>query len=357
MLQSLLHHNVYISSFIRIYKRGESIQFGFYNDKGKEDISLLKIFGYLVLFIIPLFFAYFLSNFIATLFQGHLNVSSRVAAEILMMFLTLIIFFFLVPFVRVREGIRGVRFSLFLFLIISLLMTIPPIYKGYYNFLFIQFVYIANFILATFLNCPDVIGISGDTENWFKHKVQLMILLIYTSIVLFYIMGFAWMYYEVSLDPEYPNAFIYTEDITPSYSTFLYYSIITFATVGYGDITPLSPAARLVAGLEVLLAMIINVVFIAILLVFVGNFSLLEEKLEQQRIRSEERKIEREEVAIEHQADRIAEEEHNIEQDLFRIRAAPEQTRTNQTFSQMQPRTSNVTRYPNYLNGEENQRQ
>jgi len=37
----------------------------------------------------------------------------------------------------------------------------------------------------------------------------------------------------------YPNAFIFPERIAqPTFTDFLYFSFITMATVGYGDITP-----------------------------------------------------------------------------------------------------------------------
>lgn len=265
----------------------------------------------------------------------------------MMMVMTLVLFFFLIPILREREGIRGVRFGLFLFLIISLLMTIPPLYKGYYNFLFIMLIYIANFILATFMNCPDVIGISGDAENWFKHKIQLMILLIYTSIVTFYIMGFAFMLYEISMDPAHPNAFSYNENITPSYPAFLFYSVANFVTVGYGEINPLSNAARLVVSIESMIGMIINVVFIAILLVFVSTYSRLEEKMEEKKLRKEEEKIKKEEQHIEREEEKIEQVERRIEDNIQQN--PPQQF---DSVSYMNP--DRIRKYPNYLDGRNN---
>ena len=115
----------------------------------------------------------------------------------------------------------------------------------------IALIYLANFIFATFINCPDVIGISGDPEDWFKHKVQIMIFLIYVSIVVLYILGFGWIYFQMANDTNYPSSFSYSSIEEPSYFTFAYYSIVTMATVGYGDITPVSNGARFVISLQI----------------------------------------------------------------------------------------------------------
>lgn len=93
----------------------------------------------------------------------------------------------------------------------------------------------------------------------------------------------------MATDVAYPNAFSYSLDGELGYGTFLYYSVITFTTIGYGDITPVSPGARLVAGFQAMLGMIINVVFIAILFMYISNFQLILKK---------ETKIEKEEARI-----------------------------------------------------------
>ncbi len=317
------------------------MNFGFYNDKGKEDVSIFRVIGYIFMFLIPIMLAYVLSNYVAIFLSHHLTVSPRVATEIFMMFFTLVIFFFMVPFIRMRTGIRGVKFSLFLFMLVSLAFAIPPMYYGHYNILFIELIFMANYILATFMNCPDVIGIGGDVEDWFKHKVQLMILLIYASIVFFYIFGFAFIYYELSLDPEYPSAFAYSNGNTPSYVSFLSYSVATFTSIDSGGITPLSDGAKLLVGIQALMAVTINVIFIACLLLFISNFSMIEEKLQEKRLRKDETVLRRE-------GDEIKRTEKEILHDIELVREHKEHY-ADPRFNYMDQKTASTNKYPNYF--------
>jgi len=311
-------------------------------DKRNKDISVLKLINYNLLFFIPLIILYIISYYLSGLFSPYLEVSPVVTTQILMVVLSLVTFFILIPLLRIRETVRGVRFSLFNFAIIGFVITIPSLINGNYGILMSALIYLANFIFATFINSPDVIGISGDPDDWFKHKVQIMIFVIYLSIVLLYVFGFAWINYQMAIDKAHPNAFDYANSETPSYMTFSYYSIVTMATVGYGDITPVSPGARLVMAMHTLLGMIINVVFIAILLMYVTFSATRMEKRTEKRIEKEEKEIEREAKELEREEDKILKEEKKIEEmEENRIRA--------DSVSNAMSR-----RYPNYLDGRNN---
>jgi len=68
-------------------------------------------------------------------------------------------------------------------------------------------------------------------------------------------MAFANLYSAIAL--IVPEAFFLQGVAHPAFaqwhvreSTFLYFSLITITTIGYGDVTPLAPAARSVAALE-----------------------------------------------------------------------------------------------------------
>jgi voltage-gated potassium channel len=56
-----------------------------------------------------------------------------------------------------------------------------------------------------------------------------------------------------------PESFLTSRDLTP----FLYYSFVTLTTMGYGDITPASDAARMLSALEGILGIIYLAVVIA----------------------------------------------------------------------------------------------
>jgi len=312
-------------------------------DKGKKEISVLKLINYNLLFFIPLIILYLLSYYFSSFISPRLEVSPIITTQILMIVLSLITFFILIPLLRIRETVRGVRFSLFNFVITGFVITIPSLINGNYSILMSSLIYLGNFIFATFINSPDVIGISGDPDDWFKHKVQIMIFVIYLSIVLLYVFGFGWIYYQMASDAAFPNAFSYSGGESPTYFTFAYYSIVTVATVGYGDITPLSGGARLVMAMHTLLGMVINVVFIAILLMYVTFSANMVERKVEHKIEQDEKIIEKEAKEIEERENRLENEEKKLE-DL-------ERNAPHSRFSAYQGGD-----YPNYLNGRNNYR-
>jgi len=142
------------------------------------------------------------------------------------------------------------------------------------------------------------LGMDIDISKWFKHYKQLLIIGIYVSIVLLYVAGFGWIFYNMAVVD--PGAFAYSLDKPVEYPTYLYFSIISFATIGYGDITPVSAGARFLVCVEAVIGSIVNVIFIAILFVYVSNFQafLRGLKEEEKMIKEEERLIQKEEGVI-----------------------------------------------------------
>jgi amino acid transporter len=140
--------------------------------------------------------------------------------------------------------------------------------------------------LITFIFCPEVLGIHRSLEEWFHKSKQVYIVIIYLIIVLLYCAGFAWVFFQLANDPIYPGAFDLGNAGKTTFGTFFYFSIITFAAIGYGDISPLSGGARLVSCVEGILGMMINVVFIAILLMYISNVQTIVHK-ERQLARSD----------------------------------------------------------------------
>ncbi|MFV0333201.1 MAG: potassium channel family protein [Tropicimonas sp.] len=81
------------------------------------------------------------------------------------------------------------------------------------------------------------------------------------------LLGLTWALLYVHIDLWQPGAFALPEG-SEVWSSMLYYSLVTLTTVGYGDITPLSPAARMAAGFEA----VVGVLYIAVMVgSIVGN--------------------------------------------------------------------------------------
>lgn len=246
-----------------------------------EDISILKIVSYNLLFFVPLILLYIISYIFSQDIASILQTSSQIAIDISMLFLSLVLFIIIIPIVRLRESTRTIRITLALALVTGLLIVIPSFFIGNTEILFSSLLILANFSFVSFLTAPGVIGVSGEPEDWIKHKVQIAVLLIYLFIVLLYIFGFSWLHYSIAQDTTFANSYRYSNVENLDYSTFVYYSIVTISSLGYGDIIPLSPTARLITSIQIIFGMVINVLFIVILLMYVSTMvsqSLLKSK-------------------------------------------------------------------------------
>lgn len=79
-------------------------------------------------------------------------------------------------------------------------------------------------------------------------------------------LGVAWGMIYVSLETLYPGAFQLAESAKePSLMVLemLYYSIVTMSTLGYGDITPVTPFAKNLSALEAIVGQIYLTVLVA----------------------------------------------------------------------------------------------
>ena len=246
------------------------------------QISFSTLAFYLLLYLVPLIVAYFFSSMIGGFTAEFLQVSKETAAKIYMVPLSMILFAFLIPYIRNRESVQAIRFTIIAVLVVGVGLAIPPIVKkGDYALLCSECIYFGNYLLLTFIFCPEVLGIIRDVKLWFKHHGQLILILIYVAIGMFYIFGFGSLFSAIAQTSTIEKPYFYGGEDTLDLGGYVYYSLVTYATVGYGDISPHAAAARFVAGLEAMLGLLINVVFIAILMTFItsGGSGVEEAKL------------------------------------------------------------------------------
>jgi hypothetical protein len=84
------------------------------------------------------------------------------------------------------------------------------------------------------------------------------------AIVVYMFLGMIWAGFYSTLELLIPGAFLLPEGMAgPTSQHFGYFSFTTLTTLGYGDITPLSKAARSAATLEALIGQIYLAVLIA----------------------------------------------------------------------------------------------
>lgn len=110
---------------------------------------------------------------------------------------------------------------------------------------------------------------------------------IFATVVAYFLiaMVFAELYYLLLLwDPEALRLHAPSETMTPRElrGEIVYFSLVTLATLGYGDVLPLSPPARTVATLEAVVGQFYVAVVVA---AFVGKFALRagEQRIEPRR--------------------------------------------------------------------------
>lgn len=86
------------------------------------------------------------------------------------------------------------------------------------------------------------------------------------AVVAFVLAGLTWAYAYQWLETVRPGSFHLGAIPKGSYSALVYYSFVTLTTVGYGDVTPASSAARALSNVESLLGVLYPAIFIGRLL-------------------------------------------------------------------------------------------
>jgi hypothetical protein len=67
------------------------------------------------------------------------------------------------------------------------------------------------------------------------------------AVAVYLLLGLVWAHAYVIFDRDHPNSFVTVEKTPPTVAGWTYFSFVTLTTVGYGDIIPKAPAARMLA--------------------------------------------------------------------------------------------------------------
>jgi hypothetical protein len=90
---------------------------------------------------------------------------------------------------------------------------------------------------------------------------------IYGALCVYLIIGLTWGFIFLTLEGFQPGSFLFGQaqlsGIEKDPATLVYFSFVTLSTVGYGDITPLSPPARSFAFMEAIIGQIYLAVLVA----------------------------------------------------------------------------------------------
>ena len=183
------------------------------------------------------------------------------------------------PFVEELEGghlILSVFFSLVLIaavfavanrkrsLVIALVLAIPAIAARWLNYLRPDLVHASVFLVCALVLLAFVIG---HLLYFILHAPVVTVEVLCASIAAYLMLGLMWTVAYWFVDQVTPGgAFSFnTERGSHSMNGFtgFYISFITLSTVGYGDITPVSQAARWLAAMEAMTGLLYVAVLIA----------------------------------------------------------------------------------------------
>jgi hypothetical protein len=191
--------------------------------------------------------------------------SNEFLAEIL--FLATMSFLFIQSMVALssdKNKKKGIRYAVVIFMIIIIWVEPAGLVIDKFNFLKL-------FLLAAFFGFIifSFIRFIGNSTK-VNEDVILAAIIIYLLIGI--IAGnLAFLLYEI-----YPNAFIFPQRVVqPIFTDFLYFSFITMATVGYGDITPAIPQTETFAYLLAVTGQLYVAIIIALL---VGKYLVARQK-------------------------------------------------------------------------------
>jgi Ion channel len=79
----------------------------------------------------------------------------------------------------------------------------------------------------------------------------------------YFLMGVSWAFIFLFLETSHAGSFSFAAGRLKELDDFLYFSLVTLTTTGYGDITPVSSAARSLAVLEAVIGQLYMAVTIA----------------------------------------------------------------------------------------------
>ena len=104
---------------------------------------------------------------------------------------------------------------------------------------------------------------------------------IYGALCVYLLIGLTWGFMFLTLEGCQPGSFVFGQarlsGIEKDPATLVYFSFVTLSTVGYGDITPLSPPARSFAFMEAIIGQIYLAVLVARLVGLHIAYSMAED--------------------------------------------------------------------------------
>jgi voltage-gated potassium channel Kch len=189
-----------------------------------------------------------LTGAFTTEFPENVSFSILEYSSIILLFLSLI---------GLRED-RSWRIGLMILIGIMILATITRNVTDYQHFHFVYMFLLLTFFVSAAWLVGNRVLLTGEVD----------LNIITGSVALYLILGFIWaiLYtFLVQLSPEAIRG-VEPENWTHSLSTMTYFSFVTLTTLGYGDISPVTPIAKVLVILEAVVGMFYIAIIVASLI-------------------------------------------------------------------------------------------
>lgn len=246
--------------------------------KGKSEY--INFYQWLILFISQAFVVYALVRYIVKKIfryveENYILFGKTLTIIFLILFLYFVIGYLLLSISKIYKFLYKIQDKitktdlLISYFIISMYMTILIIFPG--EFAKNYKIGLVGVILSYFLNLkvllriirsPEITDFKGQTKKTDGlDSVGVMAVIVLLMVVIS--LALAVCFINCSGEGVYTN--------NPTFFDLFYYTIITFATVGYGDISPVSPVAKFMSIVISMTSILCLTVFISSVLSYKGT--------------------------------------------------------------------------------------
>jgi hypothetical protein len=193
----------------------------------------------------------------------------------LFLLISILLFFVMRPFL---EGFIGIRVLLDILFSVILFSGILAISQKNYHFIIGLFIALPVFVIrwsTYFVKSPSLILVGhGFMILFFAYTLIILLSYLFSedevtadvimgAVCVYFFIGLMWSFVFSVLEGLQPGSFRFGQGQTANVLNFIYYSFVTQTTLGYGDITPVTPPARNLSLLEAIIGQLYVAVLIA----------------------------------------------------------------------------------------------
>ncbi|WP_270772121.1 potassium channel family protein [Intestinibacter bartlettii] len=246
--------------------------------KGKSEY--INFYQWLILFISQAFVVYALVRYIVKKIfryveENYILFGKTLTIIVLILFLYFVIGYLLLSISKIYKFLYKIEDKvtktdlLISYFIISMYMTILIIFPGEFaknykiGLVGVTLSYFLNLkVLLRIIRSPEITDFKGQTKKTDGlDSVGVMAVIVLLMVVIS--LALAVCFISCSGQGVYTN--------NPTFFDLFYYTIITFATVGYGDISPVSPVAKFMSIVISMTSILCLTVFISSVLSYKGT--------------------------------------------------------------------------------------